>query len=140
MAGRPAAAAPESWSGEDDVSRHLELGREGEERARGFLARRGYRILCRNYRCTYGEVDIIASRGGCLIFCEVKTRSAGDMAEALEAVDARRRRRMAMAAAHYLSRRGTADAFCRFDVIALLKREGMWRIEHVKDAFETGEL
>jgi putative endonuclease len=128
------------WIVEDRLGRHLELGREGEERACGFLERRGYRILNRNYRCPYGEVDIIASRGKCLVFCEVKTRSGGDMVEALGAVDARRQGRMARTAAHYLSRRGGAGGPCRFDVIALLKREGMWKIEHVKDAFEIGEL
>lgn len=123
-----------------EVAGHLELGRQGEEAACAFLRRRGYRILARNYRCPYGEVDIVACKGGALVFCEVKARARGDLEEALEAVDARRRERMARAASHYLAREGDGGKHCRFDVIALLKNGRAWKIEHVRDAFETGEL
>ena len=117
-----------------------EVGRGGEEMACGFLKRRGYRILKRNYRSPYGEVDIVACKGDFLVFCEVKTRSVGGMDEALMAVDARKQGRLARAASHYLACEGHVGNQCRFDVIALLKSGGMWKIEHVKDAFEIGEL
>jgi putative endonuclease len=117
-----------------------ELGLEGEKMACAFLRHRGYRILERNYRCPFGEVDIIASRGGSLVFCEVKARSGGDMDAALEAVDRKRQGRLARAASYYLSREGGDERQGRFDVIALLRSRGRWKIEHVKDAFEIGEL
>ncbi len=128
------------WTWRSELGGHLELGRRGEDMACGYLRRRGYRVLARNYRCPYGEVDIVATRGGTLVFCEVKSRSGGSMEEALEAVDERRRGRMARVAAHYLAREGGGDMPCRFDVIALLKFGGAWKIEHVEDAFEIGEL
>jgi len=68
-----------------------ELGAAGEEAACSFLRRRGYRIMDRNYRCPFGEIDVIARRGGLTVFCEVKTRSGGDFEEALGAVDLERR-------------------------------------------------
>jgi putative endonuclease len=117
-----------------------ELGLEGEEMACAFLRRRGYRILKRNFRSPFGEVDIIASKGGSLVFCEVKARTSGDMEIALEAVDHKRQGRLARAASYYLSCESGSEYLCRFDVIALLRRGGKWKIEHVQDAFEIGDL
>ncbi len=116
-----------------------ELGMAGEDAACSFLKRKGYRIMDRNYRCPYGEVDIVASRRGTVVFCEVKTRSGGDIEEALGAVDERRRGRLARAASHYLDAKDVTARGCRFDVIALLKSGPAWKIVHVKDAFEAGE-
>ena len=117
-----------------------ELGLKGEKVACNFLKRQGYRILERNYRSPFGEVDIIARKGKSLVFCEVKTRSGGDMEEALEAVDTVRQGRLGRAASYYLSAVGDHRSECRFDVIALLRDGGGWRIEHVEDAFEVGRL
>jgi len=117
-----------------------ELGMAGEEAACAFLRRKGYRILNRNYRCRMGELDIIARRRGQVVFCEVKARSGGEIEEALGAVDERRQDRMARTASHYLAAGGHAEQSCRFDVIALLKEGSVWRIVHVEDAFEIGDL
>ena len=116
------------------------LGEEGEKRACTFLKRRGYRILDRNYRAPHGEVDIVAARGSLLVFCEVKTRTAEDMEEALEAVDEEKQGRIARVAEHYLAIENPKVQQCRFDVIALLKNGSVWTIEHVEDAFEIGGL
>lgn len=115
------------------------MGLAGEEIASRYLRKRGYRILERNYRSPFGELDIIAARAGELVFCEVKARTMGDVEEALTAVDARRRERMARAASYYLSRENPGFSRCRFDVIALLKSGGKWKIVHVEDAFVMGE-
>jgi len=116
------------------------LGEAGERRACAFLRKKGYRILDRNYRAPYGEVDIVAARGPLLVFCEVKTRSLGGMDEALEAVDEQKQGRIARVAEHYLAFKSPKVNQCRFDVIALLKSGSEWTIEHVEDAFEIGEL
>jgi putative endonuclease len=115
------------------------IGEQGEERACRFLRRHGYRILERNYRCPFGELDIVAVKGKTLVFCEVKARSSGERDMALAAVDGRRQRRMAKAASHYVQSRGDSRRLCRFDVIALLKEGPRWTIEHIKDAFEVNE-
>jgi putative endonuclease len=120
--------------------KNLELGKAGETAACDFLKRKGYRIMDRNYRCPFGEVDIVAKKRGLTVFCEVKTRSGGDIEEALGAVDPKRQGRMARAASHYLAAKSEKEMRGRFDVIALLKEGKAWKIVHVKDAFEIGEL
>lgn len=117
-----------------------ELGMAGEEAACAFLKRRGYRILDRNYRCPFGEIDIVGRKRGLTVFCEVKTRSGGDFEEALGAVDSMRQGRLARAASHYLAARGAGRGGYRFDVIALLKSGPAWKIVHVEDAFEIGDI
>lgn len=104
-----------------------------------FLRRKGYRILERNYRTPFGELDIVARKGEVVAFCEVKTRTGGDFEEALLAVDERRRGRMAGAAAYYLLHEEKGTPCCRFDVIALLNEGGKWKIVHIEDAFEMGD-
>ena len=116
------------------------IGYSGESKACDFLKRRGYRILERNYRSPHGEVDIVASKGPLLIFCEVKTRTVGGLDEALEAVDEQKQGRIIKVAEHYLAINDPKVNQCRFDVIALLKNGSVWTIEHVEDAFEIGEL
>jgi putative endonuclease len=120
--------------------RNREVGLAGEDAACTFLEHKGYRILDRNYRCPSGELDIIAAKQGQLVFCEVKARTGGDLEEALGAVDQKRQARMARAASHYLAEERRAARSCRFDVIALLKCGAEWKIVHVEDAFEIGEL
>lgn len=122
------------------ADRHLRTGKRGEEAASRYLRRKGYRILERNYRSPFGELDIIARKGVTLVFCEVKTRRSGVPEEALGSVDRRRRERMARAASHYLMEKGGQGCSCRFDVIALLLVGDKWKIVHIEDAFEVGEL
>jgi putative endonuclease len=62
--------------GSSDENRK-EVGRIGEQVASDFLIRKGYRILDRNFRRPWGEVDIIAEKGGVIRFVEVKTLSQG---------------------------------------------------------------
>ena len=52
------------------------IGSIGEKLASDYLERIGYSILQRNFRCRYGEIDIIACNSDYLVFCEVKTRTA----------------------------------------------------------------
>ena len=54
---------------------HLQVGRIGEEIAAKFLVKRGFEIVCRNYRKQIGEIDIVATRSGKIHFVEVKTVS-----------------------------------------------------------------
>ena len=62
------------------------LGQFGEEQAARYLRRRFYSILERNYRCRFGEIDLIAKRGGVLAFVEVKLRRDDSHGEAREMV------------------------------------------------------
>ncbi|WP_194419737.1 YraN family protein [Microbacterium abyssi] len=71
-----------------------EFGRDGEDRAARHLTERGYRILDRNWRCTQGEIDIVAERDGNLCIVEVKTRRSIAFGHPFEAVDERKRERL----------------------------------------------
>ena len=80
------------------------------------------RIVARNYRCRQGEVDLVAKDGETLVFVEVRWRSGDRFGGAAESIDARKLKRMAKAARHYLAGQG-ADRPCRFDAV-LIDGEG----------------
>jgi len=75
------------------------------------LARAGYRVLARNCRTPFGEIDIVAERRGALTFVEVKARRAGGVAGTPEeALTRKKMRRVARAAAHLAAAKGLADS------------------------------
>lgn len=95
------------------------IGNLGEDAASDFLRRRGYRILERNWRCSSGEIDIIAEHRGFLAFVEVKTRSPRSYFSPAEAVDEKKQSRIRAAAAVYLASWREASPR-RFDVVSVL--------------------
>ena len=114
-------------------------GRWGEERAKRYLQRHGWRIEEANYSCRFGEIDLIASRRGILAFVEVKTRKDDSRGEAREFVTAAKRQRIMTAASLYLSEHET-QLQPRFDVIEVYAPQGVEtrfpRIHHIENAFE----
>ena len=67
------------------------LGTMGENLAADYLQGKGYRIVKRNYRCCYGEIDIIAERDGDMAFVEVKTRSSFQFGRPCEVIDEKKK-------------------------------------------------
>lgn len=65
-------------------------GKVGEDAAAYYLHKEGYTIICRNFRCMQGEIDIIAKDEKNLVFVEVKTRTSTKYGEAKEAVRRRK--------------------------------------------------
>jgi putative endonuclease len=116
------------------------LGRFGEELAVGHLTEAGLVIVDRNWRCSAGELDIVATDGPALVFCEVKTRSSimfGTPAEAVTPIKAARIRRLAL---RWLveNRDGSSEYWpvLRFDVVSVLRRRDQPPvIDHLRDAF-----
>ena len=108
-----------------------QTGTRYEQAAGFFLEQMGYEVLEYNYHCRFGEIDIIAKDGLCLVFCEVKYRSDGDKGSPLEAVGYYKQRRIFRCALHYLTERRLGDVPCRFDVIGI---EGT-AVTHIKNAF-----
>ena len=96
-----------------------ERGRLGEEYAARLLEREGYRILSRNFRTRYGEIDLIAQKGEILAFVEVKTRAADSLSRPAAAVSRRKQGRIILAAEGYLQRFPTALQ-PRFDVVEVV--------------------
>ena len=113
------------------------LGQFGEEQAARYLRRRFYSIVERNYRCRFGEIDLIAKRGGVLAFVEVKLRRDDAHGEAREIVTAQKQQRVIAAAQHWLSLHET-QLQPRFDVIEVYAPQGdagPVKINHIENAF-----
>ncbi len=98
-------------------------GRAGEEHIVRLLKRRGFRILKRNYRCRFGEIDIIGENGQYIVFVEVKTREKGGMVSPFEAITPEKRRKLLLAAGDYLVSFPTR-AQPRFDAAAVYTEQG----------------
>lgn len=106
----------------------------GEELAARYLEGLGYRIVARNYRTRWGEIDIIARDGPVLAFVEVRRRGSGSLAHPAETVGRRKRDRLARTAADFLSNRGWWHFACRFDVVTVTEGEEP-RVQLIRDAF-----
>lgn len=100
-------------------------GGRGEDTAVDLLESHGLRIVARNYRTRFGEIDIVARDGDCLVFVEVRVRSAGRFGGAMESVGARKRSRLVAAAQLYLLQTRSRLA-CRFDVVAIDEGKPEW--------------
>jgi putative endonuclease len=109
------------------------FGAYGEDKAAEYLRRRGFEILARNVRTAYGEIDIVAKDGATVVFVEVKSRRSRQGRVALEAVDARKRKRLSRLALAFLARAGWLDRPARFDVIAVASDGAC---THVSNAFD----
>ena len=110
-------------------------GDGGEAAAARYLEERNYQVLERQYRCRWGEIDLVArSPEGVLCFVEVKTRSGHPMAQGREAVTPAKCRRLRNAASWYLARTGL-DCPCRFDVAEVYDEDGRRRINYIISAF-----
>lgn len=106
-------------------------GTQAEEAAARHLARRGLTVVARNYRCRGGEVDLVCRDGDTLVFVEVRLRTHAHFGGAAESITAAKRRRIVLAARHYLA--GKPWPACRFDAILL---DGA-RIDWIRNAFDA---
>jgi len=121
----------------DRRPRRERIGRGGERAALILLLLKGYRPRHRNWRGPAGELDLVVERGGHVVFVEVKTRSSELYGGALAAFDRDKQWAVARTAAAYLSRYSLWDRPCRFDLVAIERRERFpwWRLRHVIGAF-----
>lgn len=114
------------------------LGRWGEDRAAEYLRDAGYRILAANWKCRFGELDLIAEDRTCLCFVEVKLRKSAAYGSAAEFVDRRKQDRLRATAELYLIRHPT-DLQPRFDIVEIYAPQGtdtkIPEIFHLKNAF-----
>ncbi|HYH90170.1 MAG TPA: YraN family protein [Solirubrobacteraceae bacterium] len=119
-----------------DDPRHS-LGRLGERLAAEHLERLGYRVIARNYRTRFGELDLVVCDDEVLVFCEVKTRRAGG--EPWESLGEAKRRQVRSMGRAWLSeahdRPRTSEL--RFDAIGVsIDRDGaLVRLDHIEGAF-----
>jgi len=107
-------------------------GKLGEIEATRYLRKSGYKIICNNFRCIQGEIDIIAKDRYETVFIEVKTRTSKKYGEGREAVGRNKQKHIKEAAKYYLYKNKMEDAYVRIDVIEIyIKKEKMY-INHIK--------
>lgn len=111
------------------------LGSAAEDLALRYLQAQGLTLILRNFRCRFGELDLIMREGEFLVFVEVRSRRYARYGAPAESVTPAKRQKLLRAAACYLQRQGVEPP-CRFDVVAILQPGGAPQIEWIRDAFQ----
>lgn len=116
------------------TSRHNteSTGAAGEAAAAEYLQRQGLTVVARNFRVRGGEIDLICrDHAAVIVFVEVRLRQRADFGGAVASITAAKRRRLVLAARHWLQQQRCDDAPCRFDCVLI---DG-GRLEWLRDAF-----
>ncbi|MCY3793811.1 MAG: YraN family protein [Gammaproteobacteria bacterium] len=115
-------------------------GRRAERQAASHLRGHGLKLIASNYRSRFGEVDLIMSDGGVIVFVEVKRRRSARFMNPAESVDVHKQRRLAMAAGRFLAthpRYGRQPA--RFDVVTITGPNYRPQFDWIRDAFQLDD-
>ncbi|MFH1080980.1 MAG: YraN family protein [Pseudomonadota bacterium] len=115
--------------------RRIRTGKQGEDLAVAHLRKAGYQIITQNYRCLYGEVDVVAWDGDTLVFVEVKSRKSGTFGVPQEAVGIEKQKKLSRVSLHYLQQKRFETCNARFDVIAVRMSPDGIRIDLIQNAF-----
>lgn len=113
----------------------MKPGAVAEQAAAHFLQQQGLRLIQANYRCRYGEIDLVLKDGNTLVFAEVRMRSGNGFGGAAASIDARKQARLIHTAQHFLSSLPSTPP-CRFDAVLMATPDGASGIEWIKNAFE----
>ncbi len=114
------------------------IGKHAEQLAETYLNQHGLMLLQRNYRCRGGEIDLIMTENGTLVFVEVRYRKHQMFGGAAASVDQRKQQRLLLAARHYLQHSRAENKPCRFDVVAISPgTDGQNAVEWISNAIET---
>ncbi len=108
-------------------------GALAEQVAAQYLLQQGLKLLQTNYRCRFGEIDLILQDGDTLVFAEVRLRSFAAFGGAAASIDARKQAKLIRTAQHFLSNLKHIPP-CRFDAI-LMQSTDIKQIEWIKNAF-----
>ena len=113
------------------------VGAKAEQLALDYLYEKGLRCLTRNFRCRFGEIDLIMLDEDCLVFTEVRFRSRNAYTNAAMSVGIAKQRKIILTASYYLrGRKQFTNTVMRFDVMAIdSAADGQYTIQWLKDAF-----
>jgi len=111
-------------------------GKRGEDYAVRFLTKKGYGIIERNYRCIFGEIDLVARDQDEIVFVEVKSRRSKNFGNPEAAVDIKKQKKISRIAMNYLAEKELDDRNARFDVVAIHFLPEGEQVEIIKDAFD----
>ncbi len=111
----------------------MKPGAQAEQVAAQFLQRHGLTLVHANYRCRFGEIDLILREKETLVFAEVRLRGSSDFGGAAASIDARKQQRLVLTAQHYLASLPSVPP-CRFDAMLM---DGAGNIDWIKNAFSV---
>ncbi len=111
---------------------HLKRGDNAEQQALDFLLKQGLQLICKNYRCKTGELDLVMSDQQTLVIVEVRFRQSDKFGSALESITPKKQSRIIAATKHYIMSNST-NSQIRFDVIAI---SGNQKINWIRNAFQ----
>lgn len=117
-----------------DKPRHLQKGDDAEQKALSFLQQQGLQLLCSNYRCKVGELDLVMKEAEALIIVEVRYRQSEQFGGALASITRQKQARIIAAAQHYVIINRLSHLAIRFDVVAIA---GNQHLNWIKNAFQT---
>lgn len=110
------------------------IGAKGESMVARFLANSGYTVVCRNYQCRFGEIDIVAEKDDLIVFVEVKTRIENSAVPIEEAVDAFKKKRLILTAEDFIIK-SHSQKQPRFDVALVTKKKtGGYTLKYIENA------
>jgi putative endonuclease len=115
-----------------------QVGIEGESLACEELESLGYLIIERRYRSRFGEIDIVASDAGTVVFVEVKTKTNDNFGDPVEEVTPQKQRQIASMGHEYATYCCPPNTQCRFDVVAVDLSVTPAEITVYQDAFRPG--
>ncbi|MEO0137909.1 MAG: YraN family protein [candidate division WOR-3 bacterium] len=114
----------------------IQLGKKGEELARSFLNKRGFNIVDHNFRCRYGEIDLVLRKDKSYHFVEVKYRRTLEYGLPQESVNKRKQKKIQNVALLWLKKRHLPmDSEIHFDVLAISQSIQGIEYEYIEDAF-----
>lgn len=114
----------------------IQTGKRGEDIAVDYLTRAGYRVIDRNYRCPFGEIDIVAKDKDTVVFVEVRSRKSEEFGDPQLSVGLDKQRRLSRIALNYIEEKGLHHCNARFDVVAVKMLPGNEEVELIQNAFD----
>ena len=114
-----------------------ELGARAEAAARAHLQRHGLRLLHNNYRCRWGEIDLIMRHADAIVFVEVRYRSHRQFGGGIASIDRRKQEKLVRTARHFLQHGAYGNANARIDVVSCAPgARGEFEISWLRNAIE----
>ena len=124
------------WLNKKEISLNNFHGQLGERAAKKHLKQQGLKFLTANFGSERGEIDLIFRDLDCLVFVEVKTRSAGDWLRPAAYVNKQKRRHLCQTALDYLALLKNPEVKIRFDIVEVLLQDSAVReVRHLPNTF-----
>lgn len=120
-----------------DVRNSNSIGIDAEKAVSNFLCAMGLKVLAHNFRCRFGEIDIIMQDRDCdIVFIEVRVRDNKNFGTAIESVNSLKQKKISQTAVYYLQQKKLLDKVdSRFDIIGVSYENNRPIFEWIKDAF-----